>query len=65
MFLFQVYFLLDRRIQDRAENIAISKVYLTVWTINMCPLTILYKVLLNIAVGKGAILLDIKLLLSY
>ena len=29
-----------------AENIAILKgVYLTIWTINICPLTILYKAL--------------------
>ena len=32
------------------------RVYLTIWTINICPLTILCKGLLNIIIGgKGAI----------
>ena len=42
--------------EDRAENIAILKgVYFTVWTINVSPLTVLYKALSNIIGGKGAI----------
>ena len=37
------------KLQDTTENIAIPKrVYLTIWTINICPLTILHKALLNI-----------------
>ena len=45
------------KLQETAENIAtcISKgVYLTIWTINNCPLTF-FKALLNIIGGKGAI----------
>ena len=39
-----------------AENIAISKgVYLTTWTINICPLVIPHKVLLNTICEKSAI----------
>ena len=30
-------------------------VHLAIWTVNICPLTILYKALLNIIGGKGAI----------
>ena len=42
--------------KDTADNIAMSKgVYLTIWTINICTLTILYKALLKIIGGKGAI----------
>ena len=41
---------------DRAEYIAILiGVYLTIWTINISPLTVLYKALSNIIGGKGAI----------
>ena len=29
-------------------------VYLTIWIINICPLTYLYKAFLNIIGGKGA-----------
>ena len=46
-----------RKLQETVENIAISKgVKLTVWTINICPMTILYKAFENIMGGKGAIL---------
>ena len=42
------------RLED--ENIDISKgVYLTMWTINILPLTTLYETLLNIIGGKGAV----------
>ena len=42
--------------QLSAENIAFPKgVYLTIWTINICSLTILHKVLLDIIAGKVAI----------
>ena len=44
------------KLQDTAENIAISKqVHLTIWTIRICPLTILYEALLKIIGGKGVI----------
>ena len=45
-----------QKLQDKAKNIVISEgVYLTIWTINICPLTIRYNALLNIIGGKGAI----------
>ena len=31
------------------------QVYLTIWTINICPLTFFHKALLNIIGGRGAI----------
>ena len=49
---------------DSVQNSAISKgVYLTILTINICPLSILHKALLNNIGGKGYIKYQLLLLL--
>ena len=47
-------------VEKQLEEVRVSLcwccfVYLIIWTINICPLTIIYEVLLNIIGGKGAL----------
>ena len=37
------------------DPLSLKGVYFTIWTIDICPLTILHKALLNIIGGKGGI----------
>ena len=49
-------YLKTSELQDTAESIAISKgVYMTIWTINIRPLTMLYNALMNIISGKDTV----------